>query len=85
MTHMLPEGITPDDEIEVSWAADEDGISVVTASLGDAEIVIKTSERHAQIIPWLVAAVPGILEAAWQASQAAEDSEPVDIEEVSRG
>lgn len=61
----LPPGIDPDDEISVTWETQEDGSTIVTSQLGGASIVVRTTEESAHLVPWLVAATPNILEAAW--------------------
>lgn len=64
MTFMLPEGLSEKDEIELEWGIDGDR-TMVTASLGDATIIVETGPRGAPIVPWLVASLPQLLETAW--------------------
>lgn len=75
----LPPSITPDDEIGVTWERDDDGVRVV-AVLGDASVTVECAYGDQEIVPWLVAALPSILEAAWDAIEQAEnpstDEEP---------
>ena len=62
---VLPPDIEPEDEIALTWERDEHGIKIV-AVLGEASIAIEASLDGAQLVPWLAAALPSILEAAWQ-------------------
>ena len=62
---VLPPNIEPDDEIALTWERDEDGIRI-TAVLGEASIAIDASYDGVELVPWLVAALPSILEAAWE-------------------
>lgn len=64
---ILPEGISPEDEIAVLWHRDEDGNTKIVAELGGAKVTIETDENSVPLVPWLVASTPNILEAAWQA------------------
>lgn len=64
MTYLPPE-ISPDDEVEVTWEADEYSTKVV-ATLGEVSISVECSEEGAELVPWLVAALPNILDAAWR-------------------
>ena len=66
MSVALPPGIAPEDEIALTWKNTEKGVKVV-ATLGGATIVVKTSHEDADKVPWLAAALPNILEAAWDA------------------
>lgn len=61
----LPPEIDPNDEIAVTWERDEGGIRI-TAVLGEASILIEASYDGAELVPWLAAALPSILEAAWE-------------------
>jgi hypothetical protein len=70
----LPGGLEPSDEIEVTWERDEFSTKV-TATLGEASIVVETSEDGSPIVPWMVAALPSILEAAWSAIESENDPE----------
>lgn len=70
----LPPEISPDDEVEVVWERDEFSTRV-TATLGEATIVIETSEDGTAVLPWLVAALPNILESAWAAIDNDEESQ----------
>lgn len=68
----LPPELDPGDEIEISW--DRDVLSTrVVATLGEASITVECSEDGAVIVPWLVTAMPNILEAAWAAIEAEEE------------
>lgn len=62
----LPSHLDPGDEIEVSWERD-DISTKVTASLGEASITVETTPEAANTVPWLISAMPSILEAAWSA------------------
>ena len=66
MTAVLPAGLEPSDEIEVNWAR-EGKKTTVTIKLGKAKIVVSTTPKSAGLVPWLVASLPQILEAAWAA------------------
>lgn len=70
----LPPEIDPDDEIEVTWESDELSTKVV-ATLGEASITVECSPDGAHTIPWLIAAMPSILEAAYAAQEAEENQE----------
>lgn len=70
----LPPDVEPDDEVEVNWERDEYSTKVV-ATLGEASITIECSEEGAETVPWLVAALPNILNQAWQAIEADEDNQ----------
>lgn len=60
----LPPDVDPSDEIAVTWERDEEGVKI-SAVLGEASIDISASYEATQTMPWLVAALPNILEAAW--------------------
>lgn len=75
MTIQLPEGISPEDEIALTWHHDQEGMTKVVASLAGAKITVETDEESAVLVPWLVAATPTILEAAWAQIEAQEDDE----------
>lgn len=62
----LPPAIDPSDEIEVTWERDELSTKVV-ATLGEASVSVECSHDGAQILPWLLSAMPNVLEAAWAA------------------
>lgn len=64
MTGELPPGLEGDAETEVSWERGESG-TLVTVTLGDVTIMIDTTHEAASTVPWLVAALPNVLEAAW--------------------
>lgn len=68
----LPPELDPGDEIEVTWDRDEFSTKV-TATLGEASVTVEASEDGAQIVPWLITAMPNILEAAWAAIEADEE------------
>lgn len=68
----LPPELDPGDEIEVTWARDEFSTKV-TATLGEASVTVEASEDGSQIVPWLITAMPNILEAAWAAIEAEEE------------
>lgn len=68
----LPPEIDPGDEIEVTWDRDEFSTKV-TATLGEVSVTVEASEDGAQTVPWLIAALPNILEAAWAAIEADEE------------
>lgn len=70
----LPPEISPNDEVEVSWVRDEFSTRVI-ATLGEASVTVETSEDGAPLIPWLVAAMPSVLEAAWAAIENDDKSE----------
>lgn len=67
----LPPEISPEDEIEVTWEQDEFSTKV-TAALGEASVTVECSEDGAQTVPWLIAAMPQILDATWQTIEAQE-------------
>lgn len=69
----LPPDVDPQDEIEVTWTSDEHSTKVV-ATLGEASVSVECSEDGAQIVPWLIASMPQILETAWDAIEAEEES-----------
>lgn len=60
----LPEGLSINDEIEVEWERDADSTRIF-ASLGGAMVGIECEHGSADTIPWLLAAMPSVLEAAW--------------------
>ena len=68
----LPPEIDPGDEIEITWGRDQFSTKV-TATLGEASVTVEASEDGAQTVPWLIAAMPNILEAAWAAIEADEE------------
>lgn len=68
----LPPELDPGDEIEITWDRDEFSTKV-TATLGEASVTVEASEDGAQIVPWLITALPSILEAAWAAIEADEE------------
>lgn len=68
----LPAGLTETDEIDIEWVKD-DGRTMVTAALGDATIIVETGTEGASVVPWLVASLPQILEAAWAAIESTEE------------
>ena len=70
----LPEGLSPDDEIEVTWERD-DISTKVTVNLGEVTITVETTEASAPLVPLLVAAMPNILEAAWDAIDEGDNQE----------
>lgn len=63
---MLPPGISEVDELEIEWTRDERG-ATVTVSLGEVTIIVDTPYTSVEITPWLVAALPNAMEAAWAA------------------
>lgn len=70
----LPPTVDPSDEIALTWKNTRKGVRVV-ATLGDASITVKTSHEAAETVPWLVAALPNILEVAWNAIEG-DDEDP---------
>lgn len=72
MSAELPEGIVPEGEIAITWVRD-DLSTKVTATLGEATITVETTEDSAHVVPWLVGALPTILEAAWAQIEAQND------------
>lgn len=71
MTAPLPPGVDPSDQIEISWKRGKK--TKVVASLGGATIKIITDDESAERVPWLVASLPQILEAAWASINDQED------------
>lgn len=72
---ILPPGIAADDEIAIVWDMTGETL-LVTASLGDARITVESAtEESVELIPWLIASLPDIMNAAWDAieSQDQED------------
>jgi len=65
----LPPDIDPDDEISLTWERDDEGVRIV-ASLGETSITVESSYDGAAVTPWLVAALPNVLEHAWAAIEA---------------
>lgn len=63
---VLPDGISTDDEIETSWDRDEYSTRI-TATLGEASITVEASEDGAHLVPWLLGAMPSILNAVTDA------------------
>lgn len=57
---ILPDGISTQDEIEIHYERDEYATKVV-ATLGEASITVEASEDGASIIPWLLSAMPSVL------------------------
>jgi hypothetical protein len=76
----LPPGIGPDDLIAVTWHNDLEGMTRVVAELGGAKITIETDQDSIELVPWLVASAPKVLEAAWaeieRQEQAPEEDNP---------
>lgn len=66
MTSALPPDVEPDDEIAVTWRQNERRTKI-KASLGGVSIVIRTDYGSEERVPWVIAALPNILEAAWAA------------------
>lgn len=75
MTEGLPDGVGPDDEIALVWERAEDGTTRVTAELGGASITVVTDEESSDLVPWLVASMPQILETAWAAIDQPQDTD----------
>lgn len=63
---MMPPEISPEDEIKVSWKNTDDHTKI-SAALGGAKITIRVTDESVNIIPWLLAAMPGILTFAYDA------------------
>lgn len=70
----LPPDIEPTDEVQVKWTRDDIGTKV-EISLGEVSVNLQTSHESAETLPWVVAALPSILEAAWAAIEAEESEE----------
>lgn len=68
----LPPEVDPDDEIAVTWERGDEGV-VITAALGEAVITVSASYDAEYAVPWLVAAMPNVLGAAWAAIEAQEE------------
>lgn len=64
MTDLLPSGIEPEDEIAVSWKTSEEGVTI-DITLGGASVTVASSYDSTETVPWIVASLPQILEAAW--------------------
>lgn len=64
---ILPESIDPEDEISILWEHTDEGARV-TASLGDAKIVVE-SEEGSEACVVLVQALPAIMNAAYDAME----------------
>lgn len=64
MSAVLPAGVAPDDEIEVGSDL-EGGRWNVSISLGETTILIQTTTEQVETLPWLIASMNHILEAAW--------------------
>ena len=60
----LPAGVTPEDELEVEWARNERSTQVF-ATLGGVTIGLDIDHDAVETVPWLLAAMPSVLEAAW--------------------
>lgn len=63
---MLPGGVSKDDEIAVIWETSEERTKV-KVSLGGATIIVKTHPASAEILPWLISALPAVLETVFEA------------------
>lgn len=63
---LLPPGIEADDEIAIAIAREEDGSTQITATLGGASLSVKTDDDSIELVPWLVAAGPQIIAAAFE-------------------
>ena len=70
----LPPEIGPEDEIEVEWNRDDDGTMVLIAMEDVSILVSVDNEAGAQKLPWLIAALPRALDAAWDAINQQEDA-----------
>lgn len=66
MSVQLPEGLTPDDELDVRWERDEFSTKI-TVNFGEATIVVEHSEDATELVPWLVGALPAVLTRVAQA------------------
>lgn len=64
--NLLPDGISPDDEISISWERSKKRMKV-RVSLGGARIVVNTTHAGAEILPWLIQALPSALDAVGRA------------------
>lgn len=69
MSTMLPEGISPGDEAQIEWVADEDAV-MVTVSLSDATIICESrSELGGAQLALLVGGLQSILVRAFDAME----------------
>lgn len=66
LDNALPPGLTASDEVAVTWKVSGEQTKV-TVSLGGARITIKTHPASAEILPWLISALPAILMEAYEA------------------
>lgn len=80
MTVNLPPGVEADDEIAMTWERGEDGIKIV-AVLGESSITLESSYDATETLPWLVGSLPSILNAAYDAMEAAETPDETPQEE----
>ena len=60
----LPEGVSLEDSIEVEWERGENSTRIF-AALGGVTIGIDCDHDSTETVPWLLAAMPSVLEAAW--------------------
>lgn len=62
----LPEGLEPGMEAEIEWERD-DTSATVTVELNGVTIMVDVPYDKVDTAPWLVAALPDIMAAAWDA------------------
>lgn len=68
---ILPEGLDPNDEAQLEWVQVEDG-TAIAVEFADVKVTMKVPYGKEEIAAWLVAALPSILNAGWDAIEANE-------------
>ena len=66
MNIQLPDGLDPDTEFAVEWERDEES-TTVSVDLAGVTILVDVKHESANLAPWVIAALPQIMEAAWAA------------------
>ena len=66
MSIQLPEGLTPETGFEVDWERDDES-TTVTVELAGVTILVDVKHESVELAPWVIAALPQIMEAAWAA------------------
>jgi hypothetical protein len=66
VTIQLPDGLDPDTEFGVEWERDDES-TTITVELAGVTILVDVKHESAELAPWVIAALPQIMEAAWAA------------------
>lgn len=69
----LPGAPRDDEDIEITWERKGDSTKV-SATLRKTKVTVKTKSNDADTVPWLLAAMPQVLEAAWASIENAKEA-----------